>query len=122
MPALAVGARRILVGVDLHQRRIFVLVRGGRMKMQLAELAAKGEMLLWRDVLVAEEDDEVFGERAMDLVHLPVGAGIVGDELADVDAGDLRADDGRELFDRDGLVRRAVFRRGAVARTLLAGE
>ena len=46
----------------------------GRMNVQLAELAAEGEMLVRRDVLVAEEDHEIFGERAMDLVHLAVGA------------------------------------------------
>ena len=74
VPALAVGARRILVGVDLHQRRLARLVRRGGMDVQLAELAPEGEVLLRRDVLVAEEDDEVFGERAVDLVHLAVGA------------------------------------------------
>ncbi len=40
----------------------------------------------------------------MDLVHLMIGARVVGDELSDVDAGNLRADDRRELFDADGLV------------------
>ena len=63
---------RILVGVDLHQRRIAALVRRGGMDVQFAELAAEGQMLLRGDVLVAEEDHEVFGERAVDLVH---GAG-----------------------------------------------
>ena len=67
--------------------------------MQFAELAAEGEMLVRRDVLVAKEDHEIFGERAMDLVHLAIGARIVGDELADIDAGDFRADDRGELFD-----------------------
>ena len=43
------------------------------MDVQIAELAAEGEMLLRRDVLVAEEDHEVFGQRAMDLVHGAVG-------------------------------------------------
>ena len=67
--------------------------------MQLAEQAAEGQVLVGRDVLVAEEDHEVLGERAMDLVHLAVGARIAVDELADVDAGDLRADDRRQLVD-----------------------
>ena len=39
------------------------------MDVQFAEQAAEGEMLLRRDVLVAEEDDEIFGERAVDFVH-----------------------------------------------------
>jgi len=72
--------------------------------MQFAELAPKGEMLLRRDVLVAEEDHEVFGERAVNLVHGPVGARVLGDEFADIDAGYLGADDRGELFNRDGLV------------------
>jgi hypothetical protein len=97
-------------------------MRRGGMKMQLAELAAEGEMLLRGNVLVAEEDDEIFGQRAVDLVHLPVGACVALDELPDVHARDFRADDGRELFDRDGLVRRAILGRVAIARTLLAGE
>ena len=53
------------------------------MDVQLAELAAEGEMLLRRDVLVAEEDHEVFGERTMDFVHLAVGARVIRDELAE---------------------------------------
>ena len=93
-----------------------------RMDVQVAELAAERQMLLWRDVLVAEEDNEIFGKRAMDLVHLPDRAGIALDQLADVDACDFRADDRRELLDRDGLVRSAVLSRVAITRTLLAGE
>jgi hypothetical protein len=80
-------------------------MRRGGMNVQIAEFSAEGEMLLRRYVLVAEEDHEIFGERAMDLVHLPVGRRIAIDELADVDAGNLRTDDRRQLLDRDGLVR-----------------
>ena len=86
MPALAIGARGILVGIDPHQRRILAFARRGRMDVQFAELAAEGEVLLGRDMLVAEKDHEILGERAMDLVHLAVGAGIVRDQPADVDA------------------------------------
>src|SRR5437773_788348 len=92
------------------------------MYVQLAELAAEGEMLLRRDVLVAEEDHEVFGERAMDLVHLAVGTALAVDELADVDAGNLRADDRRQLLDRDGLVGLGFAGLMSVARTLVAGQ
>ena len=86
MPALAIGARQILVGIDPHQRGIVALMGRGGMDVQFAELAAEGEMLLRRDVLVAEEDHEVFGERAMDLVHLAIGPRIFRDQSADVDA------------------------------------
>ena len=90
--------------------------------MQFAELAAEGEMLVGADVLVAEEDHEIFGERTMDLVHLPIGARVVRDELADVDAGDLRADDRGEFFDADGFVRLGLAGDVPVTRSLLAGQ
>ncbi len=97
-------------------------MRRGGMDVQIAEFAAEGEMLVGADVLVAEEDHEIFGERAVDLVHLPVGARIAGDEFADIDAGDFRADDRRELFDRDGLVGFGFAGDVPVARALLAGQ
>ena len=92
------------------------------MHVQFAELAAEGEMLVGADVLVAKEDHEIFGERAMDLVHLAIGARVVRDELADVDAGDFRADDRGEFFDADGLVGLGVADGVAITRTLLAGQ
>jgi hypothetical protein len=46
---------------------------GCGMNVQLAELASESEMLLRSDVLVAEEDHEIFGERTMDFIHGPVG-------------------------------------------------
>ena len=85
-------------------------------------LRPKARCCCGRDVLVAEKDHEIFGERAMDLVHLAVGARIVRDQPADVDARYLRADDRRELFDRDGLIGLFFAGRVAIARTLLAGE
>jgi hypothetical protein len=121
VPALAIGARGILVGIDLHQRRV-ALVGRRRMHMQFAELAAEGEMLVGADVLVAKEDHEIFGERAVDLVHLAVGARIVGNELADIDAGNLRADDRGELFNADGLVGVRFAGDMPITRALLAGQ
>ena len=47
-----------------------------RVDVQFAELAAEIEVLLRREMLVAEEDHQVFGQRAMDLVHLPVADGV----------------------------------------------
>src|SRR3984893_2437161 len=122
MPALAVDAWRILIRTDLHQRRIVALMGGSGMDVQFAELAAEGEMLLWADVLVAKKDHEIFGERAMDLVHLAVGARVVGNELADIDARYFRADDRRELFDADGLKGLALVGGMPIARSLLAGQ
>ena len=40
--------------------------------MQLAEQPAEGQVLVRRDVLVAEEDDAVLGQRPMDLVLLAI--------------------------------------------------
>src|SRR5450759_2571393 len=117
MPALAVGAWGILVGIDLHQRRIVALMRGGGMNVQLAEPASEGKMLLRGDVLVAKEDHEIFCERAMDLVHRPVG-----ERACQIDARYLRADDRGEFLDPDGLVRRGVIGDVPIAGSLLAGQ
>ena len=90
--------------------------------MQFAELAAEGEMLGRGDVLVAEEDHEIFGERTMDFVHLAIGPRVIGDELADIDAGDFRADDRGEFLDADGLVGLGVAGDVPVTGALLAGQ
>ena len=87
--------------MDDHQLRPARLVRRGGVDVQLAEQPAEGEVLVGRDVLVAEEDDEVLGERAVDLVQLAVRQ-----RLGEIDAGDLRADDRRQLVDGDRLVGR----------------
>jgi len=58
----------------------------------------------------------------MDLVDLAIGALLVGNEFADIDARNLRADDRRELFDGNRLVRLALASCVPVAWTLLAGQ
>jgi len=76
------------------------------MNVQFAELAAKGEMLLWGDVLIAEEDHQILGERARwisSMVRLEKRA-------CEIDARDLRADDRGEFFRRQWF-RKAGFRR-----------
>src|SRR4029078_11286598 len=88
-----------------------------RMNMQIAEPAAEGEMLLRGDVLVAEEDHEGFGERAMDLGHGP-GRQRTGE----IDTGNLRADDRRELFDADGLIGFGFTGGVPITGPLLAGQ
>src|SRR2546430_7375953 len=90
--------------------------RGG-MDMQLAELAAEGEMLVWGDVLIPEEDHEIFGQRAVDLVHGPVG-----ERTSEIDARYFRADDRGQLFDPDGLVLPGFLGDVPIAGSLLAGE
>src|SRR5262249_46598489 len=65
----------------------------------------------------AEEDHRIFGERPVQLVLLAVG-----ERLAEVDALDLRANDGRELVDGDGLVRRTVLREMPIAGAGVAAQ
>src|ERR1700758_1632219 len=105
MPALAVRPRRILVRIDLHQLGYALHVRGCRMHVKIAEAPAEGQMLLGREGLIAKKDDEVFGERAVDLVELAIRQ-----RLGEIDAADLGADDRRQLVYGDGLVWGALTR------------
>src|SRR5207244_13136197 len=59
---------------------------------------------------------------ALPIFDLAIGAALVGDEPADVDAGDLGADDRRQFVDGDGLVGRGIASLMLVARPLLACE
>ena len=52
-------------------------------------------------MLVAEEDHQILGVRAVDLVHLPVA-----ERARQIDPSDLAADDRGQLIDADRLVRR----------------
>ncbi len=117
VPALPVRARTVLVGVDFHQRGLARLVRRGRMDVQLAEQPAESQMLLRRDVLVAEEDDDVLGQRPVDLVHRPVGQ-----RLGEIDAIDLRADDRGQLVDADRFIRLRCAGIMPNARAVLAAQ
>jgi hypothetical protein len=54
-------------------------------------------------MLVAEEDHQILGERAMDFVERAVA-----ERLRQVDPGDLAADDRRQLVDGDRIVRRLL--------------
>src|SRR5690349_20948346 len=105
MPAFAIGARRILVGIDRHQLRDARRMGCRRMNVKLAKPTGEGQMLLGRECLIAKKDDEVFGERAVNLVKLPIG-----NRLSQIDAADLRPDDGRQFVDPDRLIRRALGR------------
>ena len=117
VPAFTVGARRVLVGVDDHQFRMARLVRRGGMDVQLAEAATEVEVLLVADVLVAEEDHQVLRQRAMDFLER-----LVAERLREIDAADLRADDRRQLVDRDRVVRRRLVGVVLVARSVVATQ
>src|SRR5262249_6588869 len=92
VPALPIGARRILVSMDNHQLGVRRRMRRGRMKVQLAEATAEIEMLLLADMLVAEEDHQVFSQRAMDLLEC-----LVAKRLGEINAANLCPNDGCEL-------------------------
>ena len=64
------------------------------MRLEVAEAAGEREVLLGGDVLVAEEDDLVLEQRAMDLVER-----LVVERLGQVDASDLGADRRAERLD-----------------------
>jgi hypothetical protein len=117
VPALAIGARRIFVGVDYHQLGMPGRVRCCRMNVEIAKEAAKGEVLVLAQVLVAEEDHRVFSERAMDFVDCAIA-----ERLRQVDATNLASDDRRQLVDSDRVVRPGIFADILDAGTIAAAQ
>src|SRR5262249_39132421 len=65
------------------------------------EQPAESEVLVLGQMLVAEENHQILGKRAMDLVE-----GAVAERLREIDPADLTADDRRQLVDRYRVVRR----------------
>ena len=61
-------------------------------------------VLLRREVLVAEEHDAIFAERAADLAE-----GLVLQRLREIDAADFRADIRRRRHDPDVLIIHALL-------------
>ena len=70
-----------------------------RMDRQLAEQPPECLVLIVRQVLVAEEDHQVFHQRVVHFLEL-----LVAERPRQVDPGNLRADMRRQLFDRDRLI------------------
>ena len=100
VPALAIGARQILVGVDDHQLGLARLVRRRRMEVEVAEQSAKGEMLILRQMLVAENitkfSASAEGSRRASVAERP----------RQFHLADLTADHRRQSVDGDRVVRR----------------
>jgi hypothetical protein len=95
LPGDALGFRS---GFDREDFRVFrVALRGVGMDVKLAEALAKRLVLIDGHILVAEENDAMVEQRLVNGVKL-----LVGERLAEVDAGDLGADGGRERVDRYG--------------------
>ena len=78
------------------------------MDVQLAEAAAELLVLVVRHLLVAEEDHQVLHQRVVHFLEL-----LVAERLGEVDAGDLRADRGRQLAHRYGFVRHRFLPSGS---------
>jgi hypothetical protein len=95
MPLLAgvLGGRRLAVLLrdvgDQQQLGIvgMAVARQVVVPVELAEAAAEGDVLLARDLLVAEQKDAALQERAMDLIELGVA-----ERLGEIDALDLGAE------------------------------
>jgi hypothetical protein len=105
MPGLACNALGVLVGLDDQDLGMLGQALGGvRMNVQLAEARAEGLVLLDRELLVTEEDDEVFHRGAMDLFEL-----MTAQLLAEIDAGNLRTDCRSGLAHHDRLVGHCCF-------------
>ena len=70
---------------------------------RVAKAAAEGDVLIDRDLLVAEEHDEIVHQGIVDFLEL-----LVSQRLRQVDSGDFRADGRRHLADGDGLVSHCI--------------
>ena len=115
VPAFAVGTRRVFVGADDHQFTVPRRMRRGRVDVQFAEAAAEIQMLLRRQILVAEEDHQVFGEGALNF-----GERGVAQWLGQIHPADFRPDHRCEFVHRNGFIRCAAVRHMADARATIA--
>ena len=110
MPDFAAGdlLGRFVVMEDPHQRvRLHLAERcavAADMLVQLAEELAEPFQILRRDLLIAEEQDEMFGDRVVDFLHFEVA-----ERPGEVELGDLRADIGRDWLDANRSVRQGAL-------------
>ncbi len=74
-------------------------------------------MLLRRDVLIAEENNDIFGKSPMNLIDRPVRQG-----SCEINARDLCADDRGELIDIDRFIGLRRVARLPDAWTVLAAQ
>ena len=96
------GLLRLLA--DLGDRRIIGHMRKEAVDVDRPKALGHRNVLLRREVLVAEEHDAVFAERAADLAER-----LVADRLPEIDAADLRTDIGRRRHDLDVLIVHAIL-------------
>ena len=69
VPALAVVAERVLVGVDDHQLGVAALIRRRRVDVQVSEAPSESQMLLMRHRLIAEEEHKVLHPGGVNFAH-----------------------------------------------------
>ena len=101
MPDVSAERRIGLVVAKFDQNRDVFVLRRERMHSEFAEPAAEVDQILRADVLVAEDQQLVLGQRILDGVAL-----LVRHRLAQIDTGDLGAEVSADPRDRDaGLLR-----------------
>ena len=91
MPEATRDERDLLVRVYDQHLRVLGVLRRRRMDVQLAKPPAKGRVLLEGQILIAEEQDEVFGERLLEAIQCRVV-----ERTGQVDPRDLGTDDRRD--------------------------
>ena len=101
MPFLAGDMLRVLVGVDGEDFGVpFRGMRRGGMHREIAELPPEILVLIVGQMLVAEEDHQVFHQRVVHFLEL-----LVAERPRQVDPANLGANMRRQLGDLDRLVR-----------------
>jgi hypothetical protein len=85
--------------------------------IQGAEVTPERQMLFLRQVLVAEEDHAVFGQRPVDFIQL-----MIGQRRRQIHPADLRPDDRRQLVDADRLIRGWIIRQVTIPGAVIAAQ
>jgi hypothetical protein len=71
------------------------------MDVQIAKQPAKAEVLIFAQMLIAEEYHQILGERAVDLVE-----STIAERLRQIDPANLTADNRGQFVDGDRVVSR----------------
>ena len=92
-------------------------MRRGRVDMEISEIPAERQVLFLRQRLVAEENDAVLGQGAVDLVHL-----MVRQRRRQVRTANFRPDDRGQFVDGDCFIRCRVVGGMTIAGAVVAAQ
>jgi len=97
-----IGAPGRVVGIVVENDQFWSVFRAGREGMhgQIAEAPREGLLVLWSDILVAEDNHFVFNEGGLDGCECCVVEG-----PGQIDTLDFRAAGGSDLADLQGIFR-----------------